>query len=604
LCGLKAYICIEQKSRSSCQPQEKSKEATKPQRLAKPKQPAGSPAVKKKPGHKRGCYCTASEMLGSALSKKGYLDARLTLLLEDALAYEYNASSAIKQSVGGGKSIKEQRRKSLTQKVIKSKSPALILFQCLLEEEEVKAVFVSLLVKQDMSCLSIVLGLKKKKGVDEVLAMAREAAAAKAKQPPQFVSSSTPTRDESRVGSEEVEEQHNALEVELFGSLKVANEPGMLEDASTLQDRLRIKLDHDRQNYLEELLLLRENEAQEEKECALLDQLRSFCDNQLDGNRLRFEYWLQRCNLAQHEKDASLHGEVLAERGRFHTKRAELQQLFKKKGYNALQRVKESILRAEAEREELVKETLAFSEEFLTNKVPHNIHFQQSLEERKELPCFVDSEELIQEFIQKRNTIVQDLAEKLKSERAQIMQTLLSKKEEERAVKEGTSEGQQRDDDQMPSVEEKNGGISGAPSSPFDDSLKAKLEAQRLEQLSSLFSTGCKAFHSSFLDSVSRSAQLALKSIDKRFIVEDQVTTQSRPLLADVFWNIEQREWEGEVVEEHRKTICRELVNDLEARLLSTREKIVASQLARLEKMQEFAKKTQKRPGSGQVNLS
>lgn len=368
----------------------------------------------------------------------------------------------------------------------------------------------------------------------------------------------------------------------------------------------RVTLNCHRTYYLEDLLVLREDQANFDLRVEACHMLKSFLHNpQDDPNRLLIDYWLSRLNLAKHSfpesdnfhgsstyiddhdnvhLDESAASHLFGRLQQYTRDRRTLVGEFRSKALNAREASKRDTKAAESYQEELkFKAIRDFSaarararEEAVKrfskiNDLPGNdgappSRFMQLSHSSLHLPftqkvSFIDTRSKIAE--DKLHSMAADLAHR-RRDLASHVNRLVAREEAEFT------------------------NSSRVTSQFIEDQASYKKHKQNVEAIRDIYKSGSNAFYSQLTEKMASGAQSSLEAIDRKFTDSDIYSTDHGGTLDELLWEVEEKRWRVETTENSRRRMCKNLSEDLERRIEGQNKALFQVELERVERLQKL----------------
>jgi len=496
------------------------------------------------------------------LSKQNLFEKGLTLTLSQALEAKLVFQPTSRSAVSGvlhhaEKIVEEEVILSLQAKLHLSRSPALVVLPLLLSDENIQKTFQGY-AGIWMTSLAVVIASKP--------SLARRSS------------------DYSGMGEESEEESDEDTNSPQSTRLSRSSSPNTYDmdahetrrksvsmmistiEGSDFSDRGRIEENKKRENYFKDLFLLRQQERDDEERLLKLDELRAFCEDPLDGNKLLFEYAKQRLQIAQQAERE--HVDDIT----YNRRMAELQRQHKRIAFAALQGFKDMRSKAEIAHAELLGKTREWCASI----------FEKSRNEKKldkaAAPVGEDgTSSALQGALPAVAYRLDNLEEVEAAEMAKLSRLEEALRQEREQLKASSDER------------------AKARLAALKDSTDAQLAQQsnaRTENLAALAESStqaAKAFYSKFVDSMGSSAQVSLAAVDQRFVHGGVLDDDDRAdLLDQIMWDMSERRWQANAADYTQRVFCHNLVGNLDEKLRATNKSIFKYELERVERINKY----------------
>jgi hypothetical protein len=322
-----------------------------------------------------------------------------------------------------------------------------------------------------------------------------------------------------------------------------------------------------------------ENEEKEEEDKRIeASRLESFCSNEIDGRRLRLEYWRERLKLVKAAYAASENGEKAVDKIVYLSKRTELDMVFKRRVLSAKEIVRDNRNKSDATRQDLLHSTEAFVS---TLQAPAPTPAPTRAEENKQL---LEVERLLADLRRGGE------AEITRRKAAMLVKIKKTVKEDRRCV---LREAQEFIDQEMATDSDSKSELERIVEQSGRDNEREEARAAKLKDLASHVSHGLQEFHSGFVESLSRSARMAIEAIDRRFVLRD-ASAEVPALQHALFLRSELGAVEA-AAHETSRVLCQSMLTDLDERLAKERQLILDNELARIAYLAGLSQSTEQK---------
>jgi len=324
-----------------------------------------------------------------------------------------------------------------------------------------------------------------------------------------------------------------------------------------------------------------EREEQEKRiETARLD---SFCANEIDGRRLRLEYWRDRLKLVKAAYAASENGEKAVDKIVYLSKRTELDMVFKRRVLSAKEIVRDNRNKADAARQDLLHSAEAFVS---TLHAPAPALASASVLRAEENKQLLEVERLLS------NLRREGEAEFARQKAAKLLKIKKTIKEDRRCV---LREAQEFIDNEVATDIDSKSELERIVDQSGRDNEREEARAAKLKDLASHVSQGLQEFHSGFVESLSRSARMAIEAIDRRFVLRDATASAEVPALQHALFLRSELGAVEAAAHETSRVLCQSMLTDLDERLSKERQLVLDHELERIAFLESLVTSTEQK---------
>jgi hypothetical protein len=332
-----------------------------------------------------------------------------------------------------------------------------------------------------------------------------------------------------------------------------------------------------REEYLRDLFSFRKEQSTTKKQFTDLDISHNFCKNEVDGSRILLNYALERYELAKAlDEGRMLEGdESPLDRDTYSTSRTDIQTEYKQKALEALQSFKSNRSEVERLHKHLIEESRIFYDKYC---VPNAL----SRNEKKSASHRAPNEDgTISGLIELPRDYKIDSIDKLSENYHSSLNSLEISLQKERDSLYKKYDESKEIDRLTDELERYNNKVKSRDNNEVEE-LDIKLR-----KFDRICDAGKDQFYTTFIDAMTRSAQMSLEAVDQKFIEGTLEEADRSDLFDDLLWEMKERQWETQAFEDSRKRFCLGLVESLDSSIRDVNRKVTSYELERLERLND-----------------